>query len=181
MSKVLHGLAAIVCNVGGFLIFITAFFFTAGTAIEERTLENQLDFIVRDSVSSELWLSVPQEQRVMILGTIGNTTLPDMSAADASTRKSNRRLRTKSFVLMFPLGIGLILLALLIEGLRTKRWRALWVLLGMMGLMMVGVAVVEVTVAFMVSSLYLTTSPHFIAGEVVKEILKARDIPVPAM
>ena len=181
MSKVAHGLVAIICNVGGFLIFITAFFFTAGTVLEEQTLENQLDFIVRDSIPSELWFSVPQEHRDTLLSTLGNMTLPDMSVADASTRKSNRSLRTKSFVLMFPLGFALVLVALLIEGLRTKDVRAALVLLKMMGLMMLGVAVVEVTMALMVSSLYLTASPHFIAGEVVKEILNARKIPVPAM
>ena len=62
-SPRLHLFAAVLSNVGAFIVFITVFFSSAGRTFERQALEFQLGLVVDAGLSGSGWFAILQTSR----------------------------------------------------------------------------------------------------------------------
>ena len=178
----LHFTAAIFCNVGGFLVFITFFFFTLGEWIEKLALENQITELLTSALTTPIWNVLPPDSLQTVIRIVNSTHPPTMTSQDAAVAESNAKLQTTSFKLMIPLGFGLIILGALFGGLHThlvhnnirKGVKEVGRLFLMTFIMMCSIFVTELAFALLVSRYYLTVPPAWVKAQIVQQVLSRR-------
>lgn len=179
---VLHFTAAVLCNVGGFLIFITAFFFTLGSWIEKLALQNQIHELVTAALTTMLWIVIPQDDLNAIITAVNGTHVPDMTAEDQQVTDSNSNLEKKSFAIMLSTGLSLLILGMILGGIHEAQLRK-----GVKGalkeagqlflmtlLMTMSIFATELAFALLVSRFYQTVPPSWMNLEIIQIILNSR-------
>jgi hypothetical protein len=102
-------IATIIVQVMLIAIFITVFFFTYGSYLEQKVIKDQMDYIVNDSIG-DIKVIAP-EIIGMIKGPISRLEAPDMRDADEAALENNNRLKTKTYIILAV--VSIILLAIL--------------------------------------------------------------------
>lgn len=178
----LHFTAAVLCNVGGFLIFITVFFFTLGSWIEKLALQNQIHELVTASLTTMLWIVVPPDELNAIITAVNGTHIPDMTAEDQQVTDSNVALEKKSFAIMLSAGLGLLLVGMIFGAIHEVQLRKgvkgalkeAWQLFLMTLLMILSIFATELAFALLVSRYYQTVPPSWMNLQIIQIILNAR-------
>jgi hypothetical protein len=179
---VLHFTGAVFCNVGGFIVFITIFFFTLGSWIEKLALQNQLKNLVTAALTTTLWSVVPPSTLQTAISFVNGTQAPDLSSEDASVTASNASLRNKSFAIMIPVGFTILAMGLFFGGLHERltrhsmkdSWKEVGRLCLMTFIMIGSILVTELAFALLVSRFYLTVAPSWVNGQIIQIIIDSR-------
>lgn len=91
-------IATIIAQVMLIAIFITVFFFTYGSYLEQKVIKDQMDYIVNDSIG-DIKIIAP-EIISMVKGPVSRLQAPDMKDADEAASENNSKLKTKTYIIV---------------------------------------------------------------------------------
>jgi hypothetical protein len=183
LASGVHLLGSVFLNVGGFVVFITTFFFYLGAWIETQALESQISEITATFVASAGVVFLGQTKLILIRDTLQQLSLPNMAAEDAASAQKNASLQTAAFQVMYPLGCGLIVLgaATIFVGeaaVRRRAWQNAATSVGVSVLMAVLMVLVifatEVAFTLLISKRYQTVSAAWVKQQVVQTLIDGR-------
>ena len=193
-QNALHLLSSVLLSVGGFVLFITTFFFYLGAWIETQALETQILEITATFVDSSGVQFLDQHKLLALKTTLQNSPLPDMTLEDAEAAAKNAMLQKDAFNVMYPLGSGIVLLGIIViivqeiylpqhpiapqRGRSKINWidvqkhlvKALWMTVLMVG----GIFLTEVAFTLLVSKRYQTVSAAWVKQRFIQTLMDAR-------
>jgi hypothetical protein len=92
-------------------IFISIFFFTYVSKIEETVIKSQINSVIENFIGSSTFILTDEEKEVIKNDIIANFQVPDMSDQDRNADNSNKNLYMKSIIVF---GIGIFIISILI-------------------------------------------------------------------
>ena len=150
----------ILIHVGIMALFLTIFFFTIAQYFEKKIIEDQIDFVIDDFVGNSL-KPVPETTKNEIKKKIDSAfDKQDLSKADESVRKENKKISTKAWIFVGAL-LGIISVIVLIFG-YIYRWDRYYLkfLFNSALISLIFVAITETLFMFLIAQNYLSADPN---------------------
>ena len=160
----------ILIHVGIMALFLTVFFFTIAQYFEKKIIEDQIDFVIDDFVGNSL-KPVPKTTKDEIKKKIdGAFDKQDLSKADESIRKENKKISTKAWIFVGAL-LGIISVIVLIFGF-IYRWDRYYLkfLFNSALISLIFVAITETLFMFLIAQNYLSADPNQIKMKIIKTL-----------
>jgi len=164
----------ILIHVGVMALFLTIFFFTIAQYFEKKIIEDQIDFVIDDFVGNSL-KPVPEKTKKEIKEKIDNVfNKQDLSKADESIRKENKKISTKAWIFVGTL-LGIILVIVLTFGFIYK-WNRYYLkfLFNSALISLIFVAITETLFMFLIAQNYLSADPNQIKMKIIQTLDKNR-------
>lgn len=164
----------IIIHVGIMALFLTVFFFTIAQYFEKKIIENQIDFVIDDFVGNSL-KPVSEITKKEIKKQINSAfDKQDLSKADESVRKENKKISTKAWIFVGTL-LGIILVIVLTFGFIYK-WDRYYLkfLFNSALISLIFVAITETLFMFLIAQNYLSADPNQIKMKIIQTLDKNR-------
>ena len=160
----------ILIHVGIMALFLTIFFFTIAQYFEKKIIEDQIDFVIDDFVGNSL-KPVKETTKNEIKQKIDSAfDKQDLSKADESIRKENKKISTKAWIFVGAL-LGIISVIVLIFG-YIYRWDRYYLkfLFNSALISLIFVAITETLFMFLIAQNYLSADPNQIKMKIVETL-----------
>ena len=164
----------IIIHVGIMALFLTVFFFTIAQYFEKKIIEDQIYFVIDDFVGNSL-KPVPKTTKDEIKHEINSAfDKQDLSKADESIRKENKKISTKAWIFVGTL-LGIILVIVLTFGFIYK-WNRYYLkfLFNSALISLIFVAITETLFMFLIAQNYLSADPNQIKMKIIQTLDKNR-------
>ena len=160
----------ILIHVGVMALFLTIFFFTIAQYFEKKIIEDQIDFVIDDFVGNSL-KPVPETTKKEIKHEINSAfDKQDLSKADESVRKENKKISTKAWIFVGTL-LSIIFVIVVIFGFKY-RWERYYLkfLFNSALISLIFVAITETLFMFLIAQNYLSADPNQIKMKIIDTI-----------
>ena len=160
----------IIIHVGIMALFLTVFFFTIAQYFEKKIIEDQIDFVIDDFVGNSL-KPVPGTTKTEIKNEINSAfDKQDLSKADESVRKENKKISTKAWIFVGIL-LSIIFVIVVIFGFKY-RWERYYLkfLFNSALISLIFVAITETLFMFLIARNYLSADPNQIKMKIIDTI-----------
>ena len=160
----------ILIHVGVMALFLTIFFFTIAQYFEKKIIEDQIDFVIDDFVGNSL-KPVPETTKKEIKNEINSVfDKQDLSKADESVRKENKKISTKAWIFVGTL-LSIIFVIVVIFGFKY-RWERYYLkfLFNSALISLIFVAITETLFMFLIAQNYLSADPNQIKMKIIDTI-----------
>ena len=163
----LQGVSNIVLHVTLIVAFISIFFFTYGSYIEKKVVDNQMEILV-ENFTADIDI-FPDNVRDLMSNTIQNIELPDMKKEDEAVKTSNTKLKKRAFTFIGTLTVVGILTMLILWVASGRKFSLKSIIMENVGLLIV-VGLTEFMFTTFVLKNYRSADPNIIKKQVVDNL-----------
>ena len=162
----LNGVTNLLIGVTLFSIFLTVFYFTYASKVENDILEIQINNLVKSFTDDLKNVDVNKDK---LNGIINGLTVPDMSDADNTVAYNNKQLIIKSFKICIILGIFCLFFALIMHFVYKVDIKSIIIT---NFIILLFVAFTEIFFLNMIAKKYMSLDPNSVKKNIVQNLIK---------
>ena len=163
----------IIVHVSVMAIFLTIFFFTIASHQEKTITENQINFLLNDSIRSEI-SALPAPVKAKLKKQVDESldkNKAELARQDAEVTKKNQKLTDFMTNIIFITLIITTFIIFVAYSYFNWGWTELKYIFGSAGLTLIFVALTETLFLYMIPSNYLAIDPNKVKYKIINKIL----------
>jgi hypothetical protein len=142
--------------------FLTIFFFLHGADIEKEIVENNLNYIIDESIDNYVIL-LSDEQKKEVYKKLNEFKFDNMDEEDEKVKSSNKKLQNKSFIIT---GILIVCVFIIVSGIVVYKNYNYTEILLKNSILLVGIAMVEYLFLLNFGSKFISANTNYIKGKI---------------